>query len=173
MDPRKYDAREWTELAAKLDTRQMKRALKGAYRTEAAKVVKTARRSLATSGLQVKGNKADWQKGIRPYVYSRGGGFMVTVKPGRGKNRTKSMHRNRQGLEKPVLMFAEDGTTARKTKTKTKRWTRARKGHATGRMPAYGFLQRAQPEMYRKVEEGLLPQVEKQVRKAAARAGFQ
>ena len=175
MDPSQYTGKEWTELLRQLNGRQIKNALKGAYRKEANNATKIARRYLHSSGLQVKGNFADWDRGIRPYVYSRGGGFLVTVKA-RAKSKRNSkeagMHENRFGIKKPILMFAEEGTRFRMTKTRTKVFKRLRKGHPTGRMQAYGFLEKATPEMYRSVEQGLQPELEKSVVKQAKKAGF-
>ena len=82
------------------------------------------------------------------------------------------MHTNRYGFKKPVLMWAEEGTRQRRTKTQTKWFTRSRKGHSTGSMPAYGFLAKAQPEMFSAVERGLAPEVEKAVDKIAKKCGF-
>lgn len=189
MDPNEYTGKEWTDLLKQLDRKQIKRALKGAYRKEANNAVKIARRHLHSSGMQVKGNKADWDKGIRTYVYSRGGGFLVTVKA-RAKSKRNSkeagMHANRQygkpykrgplkgvprkETKKPILMFAEDGTRLRKTRTNTTYWPR--KGHSTGQMRKYGFLEKATPEMFRSVEQGLQPELEKAVEKQAKKAGF-
>lgn len=167
MNPKDYTAAEWTELARQLDAKKLKGALRSAYRVEAGKALKIARKAVSQSGLQVQGNPSDLNKGVRPYIYSRGGGFMVTVKPQRGKKADKSMHRNRYGKLKPVLMWAEDGTKRRATKGKGNR-----KAHNTGNMPDYRFMQRAEPDMYRSVEAGLLPQVEKKVVRAAEKAGI-
>ena len=171
MDPDKYTGSDWIELSKQLEPKQIRNALKRAYRAEAKKAVDVARQSLASSRLKVKGNTADWKKGIRSHIYSRGGGFMVTVKARAGKNE-KGMHVNRKGIKKPVLMWAEEGTTWRKTRSRSKFFVRKRKGHNTGKMPAYGFLKRAEPMMYNTVEQDLFPEVEKAVRKVAAKAGF-
>lgn len=175
MDPDQYTGKEWRELAKQLSQKQIRSALKGAYRREANKAVKIARKHLHSSGMQVKGNQADWDKGIRPYVYSRGGGFLVTVKA-RAKSKRSSreagMHTNRYGVKKPILMWAEEGTRYRKTKSKTKVFVRMKKGHLTGKMKAYGFMDKATPEMYRSVEQGLFPELEKAVKRQAKKAGF-
>ena len=173
MDPSQYTGKEWTDLLREMSPRQIRNAVKRAYRAVSKEAVKIAQRSLAASGLQSHG--ADLKKGIRPYVYSRGGGFLVTVKARaanrQGKGET-GMHANRFGFKKPVLMWAEEGTKQRRTKTKTKWFTRSRKGHPTGSMPAYGFLAKAQPEMFSVVERGLTPEVEKAVDKIAKKCGF-
>lgn len=175
MKPEDYKGTEWTELAKQLTPRQIRNSVKRAYRREARKARDIAVGKLRTSGLAVRGNAADWEKGIREHIYSRGGGFLISVKA-RGANRQgrgeKGMHRNRAGKTKPVLMWAEEGTQTRKTKTRTRIFTRKRKGHGTGRMPAYGFLAAAAPEMYRSVETGLFPEVETAVAKVAEKAGL-
>lgn len=171
MDPDQYTGSEWKELSKVLTQRQLKNALKCAYRAEAKKAVEIAQQSLASSPLNVKGNTADWKKGIRSHIYSKGGGFLVTVKA-RGGKKAKGMHTNRKGITKPVLMWAEEGTAWRKTRSQSKFFVRKRKGHYTGKMRAYGFLKRAEERMYREVEAGLLPEVQRAVVKVAAKAGF-
>lgn len=173
MNPKDYTGKEWMELARLLTPKQIRNSVKRAYRREANKACKIAVQKLRTFGPGVKGSSSDWEKGIRPHVYSRGGGFIVTVKA-RGVNRQgrgeRGMHKNRAEKKKPILMWAEDGTAIRKTKSKTKIFTRKRRGHDTGRMPRYGFLEKAAPEMYRGVETGLFPEIETAVKKAAQKA---
>lgn len=175
MNPKDYTGKEWTELLKSLTPRQIKNSVKRAYRKEADKACKIAVQKLRSSGLKVRGNSSDWEKGIRSHIYSRGGGFMVTVKA-RGVNKQgrgeKGMHKNRTGLKKPVLMWAEEGTTVRKTKSKTKIFVRKRKGHDTGAMPKCGFLESVAPEMSRSVETGLFPEIEIAVNKVAQKAGI-
>ena len=69
-------------------------------------------------------------------------------------------------------MWAEEGTKYRNTKSKTKFFVRKRKGHATGRMKAYGFMEKAAPEMFRSVEEGLSRELGIAVEKVARKCGF-
>lgn len=173
MNPKNYTGKEWHKLAENLNIRQLRNALKRAYRVEAKNALAIARRHLLASGLQVKGNKADWAKGIRSHIYSRGGGFMITVKMHRANSKgkgEKSMHLNRYGFKKPVLVWAEEGTESRKTKGGTS--TRRKKGHSTGSMAGYGFLENAQPEMFRAVETNLIPDVGDAVEKVAKKCGF-
>ena len=175
MDPGEYTGKEWTQLIKEMTPKQLRSSLKRTYRAEAKQALVIARRYLHSSGLDVQGNYADWDKGIRSHIYSRGGGFLLTVKA-RGATRKgtgeKSMHVNRRGIKKPVLMWAEEGTKYRKTKSKTKFFVRKRKGHVTGRMKAYGFMEKAAPEMFRSVEEGLSRELGIAVEKVARKCGF-
>lgn len=78
----------------------------------------------------------------------RVGGFMVTVKP-HGKT---GYIVNRHGKEKPVLMWAEEGTVERFPRSWRKRflvhtdagfrWV----GRSRGKMPAYHFLKEAEEQ---------------------------
>lgn len=177
MKPEEYNGSEWRNLLNQMNGKQIKKSLRGAVRAEARKAQKIAQQQLEVSGLQVKGNAADWKKGIRTRIYpdNKGLGFLVTVKAraaSRNGNTEKSMHKNRFGLKKPILMWAEEGTDARKTKTKTKFFVRQKKAHRTGRMKPYGFIERATPEMFKTVEENLTPEVEKAVTKVAKKCGF-
>ena len=176
MRPEDYTGKEWQELLKQMNGRQLRKTLRRAYRAEAKKAVAIAQRQLASSGLQVKGSMADWKRGVRSHIYSRGGGFMVTVKARAASRKTgkgeKSMHTNRYGVKKPILMWAEEGTKTRKTKTQTKWFVRKKKGHSTGRMGAYGFIEKATPEMFKSVEDGLTPEVGKAVQGVARKCGF-
>lgn len=151
-----------------MDVRLIKNTLKRAYRAEGKKVRQTALQSLHSTSLSVEGNKSDWDKGVRLRIYSKGGGFMVSVKGTRGR----SMHVTRSGREKPILMWAEGGTKQRKTKSKTKFFKRIRKPHATGSMPAYNFLERVTPQSYQMVERDLFKEVEQAAYKVAVKAGM-
>lgn len=178
MNPKDYTGTEWKELAKQFTTKQMRGSLKRAYRAEAKKARQIALSKLHAEDIDVQGNRADWDAGVRAHIYSGGGGFMITVKgrSGRKGRGEKSMHENRfypkTQRKLPVLMWAEDGTKPRKTKSKTKKYVRLRKGHKTGKMPEYGFLDKAAAEMYRTVEGDLAKEVEKAVRKVAKKSGF-
>ena len=199
MEPKQYTGNEWKELAGQLNARQIRNSLKRAYRKEAKKAVAIARGSLRASGLKVEGNRADWERGVRSHIYSRGGGFLVTVKGRQASKRGKeaSMHANRYyaktGRKLPILMWAEDGTRERYAgpggwkyswsgngklaarhgdRYKPRRRKLRISGTSRGRLREYGFLKRAAPAMYRSVESGLFPEVEAAVRKTAAKCGF-
>ena len=193
MQPNQYTGKEWNELAKELTPRQMRSALKRSYRAEAKKALGIARRYLGASGMQVQGNKSDWDKGIRSHIYSKGGGFMITVKAHRANLKgqgEKSMHQNRKGFKKPVLMWAEEGTKPRQRggkkvrikhgiygthrSGKTRYWTETirKDGISTGQMGAYGFLDRATPEMFQTVERDLGAEVGIAVEKVARKCGF-
>lgn len=185
MNPEEYTGKEWENLLRQMNGKQIKKSMRGALRAEARKAQKIAQSKLQTSGLQVRGDTADWKKGIRTRIYpdNKGMGFLVTVKARAASRKTgtgeKSMHKTYQSIKKPdkygpkpVLMWAEEGTKIRKTKTQTKWGFRKRKGHSTGRMDAYGFMEDATPEMFQSVEAGLVPEVEKAVTKVAKKCGF-
>ena len=195
MRPEGYTGREWQYLLRRMDGKEIKKSLRRAIRVEAKKAQKIAQSYLGTSGLQVQGNTSDWKKGIRIYIYnpSKATGFMVTVKAraarktGKGE---KSMHQNRKGFKKPVLMWAEEGTRSRKRSGKRVRannahntaraqgriggaWQYVRKGGiSTGKIQPYGFLEKATLEMFQTVEAGLTPEVGKAVENVAKKCGF-
>ena len=76
----------------------------------------------------------DWQCNDAMGVAKRAG------KNGKGE---AGFHTNRQGLKKPVLIWVEEGTKERKTKSNGgKRAARRRSAHSTGRMRRYGFMSR-------------------------------
>lgn len=177
METRTYTGQEWTRLLSELSPKELKKALRKAIRREASKARNTAVSYLRSSSLKTEGSRTDLERGIRSFAYSpsRATGFMITVKArgaGRNGKGEKGMHTNRFGLKKPVLMWAEDGTEPRATKSRTKVYTRKRMTHRTGQMPAYGFLKKAEPDMFRQVEEGMLKDMEKSVEEAARRSGL-
>jgi hypothetical protein len=138
-----YDDGNLQQLFADLEPKRRIQALKGGFRKEANKVRKTAVNNLRSS---LHSNK-DLEKGVRAIVFKRKAGFRVTVgtkranKDGKGE---AGYHTNRQGLKKPILIWAEMGTAERKTKPKQgtrRRAARLRSSHKTGRMRKYGYME--------------------------------
>ena len=196
MKPEEYTGSEWQYLLKQMDGKEIKKSLRSAIRAEAKKAQKIAQDKLDATDLQVQGNTADWKKGIRTYIYNpnRATGVMVTVKARAASRKTgkgeKSMHQNRKGFKKPVLMWAEEGTQPRKRGGKRVKadnahntakaqgriggaWQYIRKGGIkTGRMKPYRFLERATPEMFQAVEAGLTPEVGRAVENVARKCGF-
>lgn len=156
-DPRNYDGREWSDLLRAMNARDVKASLKAAYRKEAGKVAQLARERLAGSGLR---NAGRMKRNVRVRVYSRGGGFMVTVKP-HGKS---GYYTNSAGKQKPVAMWAEEGTKPRSRRT----WT----GGFTGAMPAYHFMRDTEDAAGTMVEKDLNSAVEQAVEARAAKLGW-
>lgn len=160
-----------------LDLKAQRKAMRSAMRRESNRLRKAAVSNLQSSGIG-HGTKHSLSKGIRARVYPEkyGAGFMVTVKPHKANRKTgqgeASMHRNRQGLKKPILSWAEEGTDLRRTKTKTKIFTRKRKGHATGRMRRYGFMRKTDNQAEQIVERNLFNDFQENIEKAARKQGL-
>lgn len=191
-----YTGKEWDDLLRGFSKRQIRNTLKRSYRKVGNGAKKIAAKKLSSSGLEVKGSRADWEKGIRLYVYSKGGGFMLTVKARAAKKNGSgelSMHTNRKGFKKPVLMWAEEGTQERFAKPTKFRyeWTGHQKlwarhgaaykpkrrkiaiaGRKRGQMPAYDFMKKSEPEAFRYVEGSLVKELETATVKVAKKAGF-
>lgn len=152
----------FVELWNALQPREQRKVLKKSMRREANRLKHTAEAELQRSGLG-SGTRNRVKKGIRVRVFSRGGDFMVTVKP-RG---ARGIHTNRYGQKKPVLMFAEDGTDYRRRGKRSgsffgrsrytgKRYRRyARTGGRTGRMKAYHFLRNTETNEAGRVADNL------------------
>ena len=200
MDPKDYIGKEWTDLLREMNGRQIRNAMKSGLRRVAKKVTSVARRNLTSFGPGVAGDMSDWKKGVRSWIYRKGNGFLLTVKPERGKGE-KGMHKNRRygksitrgprrgsinTRKLPILMFAEDGTRERNRGTRIgktsffsiSRWSGRkvrnyqRNGRSTGKMPAYKFLEKSEEEGYRIVESDLAKDVDAAVMKAAKKAGM-
>ena len=136
-----YDDSNLQKLYEALDPKRREKALRRAFRREATRVRRSAVNRLRGS---IRSDR-DLESGIRALVFKRKAvGFRVTVGTKRVNRTGKEFgfHKNRRGLKKPVLIWAEEGTKPRRTKTATKIFARSRKGHNTGQMKRYGFMQR-------------------------------
>ena len=138
-----FDDRNLQQLFAEMEPKRRLQALRGGFRREANQVRKTAINNLGSS---IRSNK-DLEKGVRDVVYKRSAGFRVTIgtkRAGKNGKGEAGFHTNRQGLKKPVLIWAEAGTQERQTKPKQgtrRRAGRMREQHRTGRMKRYGFME--------------------------------
>ena len=166
-----YDDTQLQKLFTEMDVKHRKRALKGAFRREANQVRRAAINNLRSS---LHSNR-DLEKGIRAIVFKKAAGFRVTIGTKKANRKTgkgeKGMHINRQGLKKPVLIWAEGGTEQRKTKTKTRFFVRERRGHNTGRMKRYGFMRKTQTDVRDKVTADLRNEIVESVTKTANKYG--
>lgn len=139
-----FDDRNLQQLFAEMTPKRRLQALRGGFRREANQIRKAAVNNLRSSG--VKSSK-DLEQGIRAIVYPRSAGFRVTIgtkRAGKNGKGEAGFHTNRQGLKKPVLIWAELGTNERQTKPKRgtrRRAGRMREQHRTGRMKRYGFME--------------------------------
>lgn len=140
------------------------KVFRGALRRTATKVRRMAVGYLLSSGL---GHAKEMQRGIRSGIRRKSLGFFVTVATGRNGS---GIHRNRFGKLKPILIWAEDGTKLRKTRSKSRIFTRKRKGHTTGSMPAYGFID-ASRQSLGGIESGLRTSLAESVVRVAKRYG--
>lgn len=139
----------FTSIFNALDLKQQRKALRKAMRKEGNRVKRITIEELLSTPIG-RGTNEDISKGIYLRVYPQryGTGFMVSIRP-KGK---RGIHLNRQGLKKPILMWAEEGTEQRHTGRRTtsffgiNRYTGKRSrnykrdGANRGRMPAYRFL---------------------------------
>ena len=168
----KYDDENLQRLFEALEPKQRQKALKGGFRAIALKVRKKAVTNLRSSGIRT---DRDLEKGIRGYPFSVEPGFEVTIKPKKiGKNGKgeAGMHKNRRGLKKPVLLWAEGGTEERKTKSNGgKRAHRFRAAHSTGRMKRYGFMERTRQETRPTVKNDVDEMVKESIQKVAEKYG--
>lgn len=183
-----YDDGDLQRLFAEMDTKKRLKALKGAFRREANKVRKTAVTNLRNS---IRSDK-DLERGIRAEVLKRKAGFRVTigakVMKGRYKGKRNgvrrygrakstwtnfSYHTNRQGKEKPVLIWAEAGTKWRKSKKATRylvggKW---RTGRTRGFMKRYGFMDKTAAAVRDSVTNDLHNELANSVTKVAKKYG--
>lgn len=147
-----YDDGQLQQLFAELEPKRRLQAIKGGLRREANRVRKIAINNLRSS---VHSNK-DLEKGVRSVVFKKQSGFRVTVgtkKAGKRSKKEYGFHTNRQGIKKPVLIWLEDGTKQRKTKSSGgKRADRKRTSHNTGRLRKYGFVAKTSEQVRSSVD---------------------
>lgn len=149
-----------------LSRKEIGKAVKSGYRKTANLAAKEVRDEMHRSGLKVLGDRRSLDRSVRVRVFPRGGGFLVTTKP-RGR---QGFHKNRYGKEKPVAMWAAEGTVQRFVRRKgfisllwRQRGFSYRGGGSLlrrGQMPRYDFVDRATPRALLIVETELGKQVE-------------
>lgn len=170
-----YDDRNLQQLFVELQPKRRLQAIKGAYRKEANRVKKVAINNLRSSGLR---SSKDMEKGIRAIVFKKKAGFRVTVGTKKANKKGKGeygYHTNRQGLKKPVLIWAELGTAERQTKASGglffRRVARKRKSHRTGRMKRYGFMAQTKASVSSEVTENIRKNIVESVHKVSQKYG--
>lgn len=153
-NPSDYKGKEFEDLLRALNKRQLKQVVRKSYRRVANKIANIARNDLSSSGLR---NGSLMKKNIRVRVYPRGSGFMVTVKPHGNQGYYK---RSQDGKEKPVAMWAAEGTKYRFARHGRHiypaglgyKWM---KSSRNGEMPSYHFLENAEKQGQSIVENDL------------------
>lgn len=177
-----YDDSQLQQLFAQMDEKQRAKAMKGAFRSTA-NTFRRAAVSLLRSSIR---SNREMEKGVRALVFKKKLGFRVTVgtvlRKSKDKTRyvaKKGFYMNHQGLEKPVLIWAEDGTKERRLKGsrgsfKTKRGFRKRylyNGAYRGRMRAYQFILGAQRQVGPQIDNELQVNFRQSVEKVAKKYG--
>ncbi len=171
-----YDDGNLQRLFAEMEPEKRLKAIKGAFRREARKVRETAVRNLHKS---IAGDE-QMGRGIRAIVFKRKAGFRVTIgtkkadkngKSGYGYYLSRRLRKKAGAKPKPVLIWAEAGTKWRRTKTKTRVFTRKRIGHSTGYMKRYGFMQKTLAQVRDSVTDGLHKEVIDSITKTAQKYG--
>lgn len=168
-----YNDENLQRLFAELEPKRRLQAIKGGFRREANQVRKTAINNLRSS---IQSSK-DLEKGVRAIVFKRKAGFRVTVgtkRAGKNGKGEAGFHTNRQGLKKPVLIWAEGGTKERQTKPKKgtrRRAARLRASHRTGRMKRYGFMAQTLTSVRDTVTTNIHEMVAENVQKVAEKYG--
>lgn len=162
-------SKDFRALAKEMTPRQLRNSLKRAYRAEAKKIRGMALQGFRAANVDVRGNRQDIEKGIRVRIFPRGGGFMLTLKPHKsnGAGVHENRHYRRTGKKWPVLMWLEDGTKMRKTRTRG-----SKRGHSTGRVPVLGFIEGKREEMNRAFEADMAKELESAVEKVARKHGL-
>lgn len=189
MSELQYNDGELQRLFSEMEVKHRLKALKGAFRREANKVRKKALVNLRSS---IRTDK-DLEKGVRTVIMKRKAGFSVTIGTKTMKGRYKgkrngvrrygrakstwagfSFHTNRQGKEKPVLIWAEGGTKWRRVKQRHRfmingKWVAA--GKNRGFMKRYGFMKTTLDQVRESVTNDLQNELANSVKKVAKKYG--
>lgn len=161
------DDENLVKLFKALDPKQREKALKGALMRAGNLLLKEAQTNLKNKKINT---DTGLPKGIRRLIYKKVLGFRVTV--GTGKKGVRGgFHTNRFGKEKPVLLWAEGGTKKRFTTTLTRIFRRKRRGHSTGWMPRYGFMEKTRQEMSPQIEALLKKEINLNIQRIAKKYG--
>lgn len=141
------------KLFESLEPKRRRLALRGAFLKAASFVREKAVSNLRETGIHT---SKGLERGVRREMLKKKLGFRVTIgTPKRHKRGfyqdTAAIHKNKRGLEKPILPWVELGTDERYTKSEF----RKRKGHYTGKMKEYGFMAKTKNQVSAKVTEEL------------------
>lgn len=144
-------------MMSELTDKEIVRGLRNALRKEGRTVAKVAKdmvKSTVPAGKKL-------AKGIVSGETRDKTGFIVKATSSRKTG--KGLHRNRYGQLKPILVWAEHGTSSRMTKGKS------RKAHGTGQMEAYGFMDKTRnqelPKSVERINQVFEQQVERIINK--------
>lgn len=171
MDAIEYDDRKLRQMFAELEPNRRAQGMRNAFSRVARSLRKSA---VAEMRQQLKGAK-DTQKtldrGIRMVNYRKVLGFKVTVgtKKHHDFSKSRGFHITRQGLSKPVLIWAEDGTTSRRTSGGS--WRKRKKSRSTGAMPRFGFMESTKIKESTQVDAKLKREMVESVTKIALKYG--
>lgn len=161
----KYDDSQLQKLFSEMNVKDRMKSMKSAFRREGNYVKKVAISNLR-SDLH---SNSDLERGIQVQLFKRGTGFVVTIKS--DKKTGKGFYTKKNGDKKPVLIWAEEGTKMRRTKTMTKVYRRKRRSHTTGRMKSYCFMADTQVEVRNRVTDDIHSKLEESVWKIAKKYG--
>ncbi|MBQ6577216.1 MAG: HK97 gp10 family phage protein [Bacteroidales bacterium] len=183
MAAMEYDISELEKLFGELSEKERVKALKGAFRKGANRFRKAAIQDLRSS---VNSNR-EMEKGVRALVFKKTAGFRVTVgtkmKRSKGKVVTAGYYANRQVRKnpskyspKPVLLWFEDGTRPRRTKSNGGKHTRlfaerSRASHGTGRIDAAKFMVTARDRVASGITDDLHNDIQEYVIRTAKKHG--
>lgn len=154
-----------------LEPKRRLQAIRGGIRKTGNRVRKKAVSNLRSTGIRT---SRDLERGVRLVVYrKKAAGFRVTVgtKKGSGRKKAQGYHTNRRGLQKPVLIWWEGGTGRRFTKSKTRVFTRKKKGHYTGIIKPRLFMEQTLAQTRDSVTNEMHDMIRESVQKVIRKYG--
>ncbi len=157
-----FDESRFLQLWEQLSEENRVKVMRQAYRRSGQKLRQEVIRQIKSDSTRLRWDPS-MRSSVRLLVFRRKIGFRVTVgTKGRGKN-AKGYHTNRNGQQKPVLMWAETGTVDR--------IRRKNKGR-TGKLEPGRFMERARDIAVPAIQEELKDILMTTIVKSAARNGI-
>lgn len=163
-----FSGEEFNAILKALDSRELRALLRATYRREGAKVKQLIAGRTGNIGIRDGSRMA--RSSLRVYTYSKGGGFMVTLKP-RGK---KGLYMTRQDKASPSARWRYGhpvGMWLNSGSWKTGERVTERGGNR-GRLYAYNFLENGEADALRMVRADVYAELQRQLRKRMGKMGI-
>lgn len=167
-DKRIFTGEEFEAILRALNERELRQVLRATYRKEGTKIVKLI--ASRTGRIGIRDGEKMARKSLRVFTYSKGGGFMVTVKP-RGKKglfmtrQDKTAPSKRWRYGHPVGMWLNSGswrTGNRVTQT----------GGRRGRLYGYHFVENGEHDAVIMVRKDVMDDLKTTLQKRMGKMGF-
>lgn len=163
-----FTGEEFNAILKALDARELRNLLRATYRREGRKVKDMIVGRTGNIGIRDGSRMA--RSSLHVYAYSRGGGFMVSLKPhnkqGYYKTRQDRLHpQSRWRLGHPLGMWLNSGSWKSGERV-------TERGGNRGRLYPYHFLENGEGDALKMVRRDILDELQVQLRKRMGKMGI-